>query len=83
MVEVENSTDIVGVQMFRNWLGVNAWTWGFGNTLAKLQPLSRLLSGPAAGMTPEEEADQVLRQVVGGPQGREKQRSFGAIVSAI
>ena len=43
-------------------------------------PLSFLLSGPAAGMTPEEEADQVLRQVVGGPQpqgGREKQRSFG------
>ena len=41
--------------------------------------LSRPLSGPAAGMTPEEEADQVLRQVVGGPQGGHKQKSFGVL----
>ena len=52
------------------WKHPYAWSWDFGNKFRQVVRSSLsflLLSGPAAGMTPEEEADQVLRQVVGGP----------------
>ena len=47
-------------------VGVGILETNFAKLSGRLSP-SYLLSGPAAGMTPEEEADQVLRQVVGGP----------------